>query len=316
MAEETTDLYLSSDEESYDEEDIVMQGLRRSRNRTNWLYRGTAMTTTDRMDIQDLRTHAFDLEDTLAYIGTTFAALAVMAKTRAEQSLPITRIRRVLDYLCQAVAFITCAIELTNLNIEDRLYFVHNVHRFKPHNNRKIADLEDDNHSTRLFGFKKQELFLLLHHLRIPSLFREDGYLLGGEESLLIFLYYIRSGMTFTRMADSIFGGDPRRMTNHVRAITDHLYHHFYHKITGDSMRMWLPCIAQFRSAIWEKLQDGLVNERYSDGSEMDWEIWLPEDKFRVFGWLDDTDLQTDRPRPGRSNESEELRDTQEAFYK
>ena len=47
-------LYLSSDEESIDAEEIVAQGFRQARNRTNWRYRGTAMTTTDAMDIDSL----------------------------------------------------------------------------------------------------------------------------------------------------------------------------------------------------------------------------------------------------------------------
>ena len=69
------------------------------------------------------------------------------------------------------------------------------------------------------------------------------------------------------------------------------------------------------------KLQSGLVNERrIIDGMETNWEVWVPLNKFRIFGLLDDTDLQTNRPRPGRTiengNKITELRDTQQAFYK
>ena len=85
-------------------------------------------------------------------------------------------------------------------------------------------------------------------------------------------------------------------------------------------MRQWLPYMDDFREAIWEQLQDGLVNERSRDGSEVNWEIWVPFESFRIFGWLDDTDLKTTRPRPGRTidnpSESSDLRDTQQAFYK
>ena len=85
-------------------------------------------------------------------------------------------------------------------------------------------------------------------------------------------------------------------------------------------MRQWVPFIHDFRTAIWDKLMDGVVNETRADGTEIDYEVYLPLETFRIFGWLDDTDMQTDRPRPGRTiendNEIVELRDTQQAFYK
>lgn len=312
---ETDDLYPSSDEESIDGEEIVVEGLRRSRNSTNWQYRGTALTTTDRMDLEDLRMLAIDMETVVAYISAAFTGLAVVAKSRAEQNLPIDRIKKVLDCLCIAVAWITCSLEMTYLDIDDKMYFTHVRRAFDRPKLRTINEILDDNQSEFLFGFKIQELQLLLAHWRIPTAFRQDNAVLKGEESMLIFLHYIRTGTAFTRITH-IFGGDPRRYTYHVRAISDHLYNTFYHKISGDSMRMWVDCIDDCRMAIWEKLQDGLVNETSSDGSEVDWEVWIPPEYFRVFGWLDDTDLMTNRPRPARLNESEEIRDTQTAFYK
>ena len=84
-------------------------------------------------------------------------------------------------------------------------------------------------------------------------------------------------------------------------------------------MRQWLPYIDECRAAIWDKLQDGMVNERDRNGAEVNWEILLPDDTFRIFGWLDDTDMRTNRPRPARVGDGihgEELQDTQQAFYK
>jgi hypothetical protein len=132
---------------------------------------------------------------------------------------------------------------------------------------------------------------------------------------MLIFLHHIRTGTAYTRMTH-LFGGDPRRYTYHVRAFSDHLYTTFYHKISGDSMRMWTDSIVDYRMAIWEKLQDGLLHEKDSSGTEVDWEIWIPPESFRVFGWLDNTDLMTNRPRQAQLNENDEWRDTQTAFYK
>ena len=80
----TNKMDLSSDEESLDGEDIVIQGFRQSRNRTNWRYRGTAMTTTDRMDIDTLRLEALYYETALAHIASAFVAMSIVAKSRSD----------------------------------------------------------------------------------------------------------------------------------------------------------------------------------------------------------------------------------------
>jgi hypothetical protein len=119
-------------------------------------------------------------------------------------------------------------------------------------------------------------------------------------------------------MASDVFGGDPRRLSYMTRAITDHLYNTFYHKISGDSMHQWVPFVDNFRTAIWDQILSGLVNERRKDGSEINYEVYLPLQTFRIFGWLDDTDLRTDRPRAARKTDDATgtLHDTQHAFYK
>ena len=61
------DAELSSDDDSLDGEQIVAQGFWTSRNRTNYRYRGTAMTTTDSIDINELRLEVAFFETTLAY---------------------------------------------------------------------------------------------------------------------------------------------------------------------------------------------------------------------------------------------------------
>jgi hypothetical protein len=82
-------------------------------------------------------------------------------------------------------------------------------------------------------------------------------------------------------------------------------------------MCQWLPKIDSFREAIWNKLLEGIINETMPDGSVIQWEVYLPLEYFRVFGWLDDTDIKTNRPRPGTTVDTERQRliDTQQAFY-
>ena len=307
------------EDEDLDPEEIVTQGFRQTRERTNWLYRGTAMTTTDLMDIDSIRRQVIDYQDALSYIGGIFAGLTVLATTRLQQNLisSYNTIKKVIQLLSISIAWIACYIELLYLDIEDRLYFVHRIRRFTTHQNRTIDDITDDNVSFDLFGFRIQELRDLLVHWRIPIVMRMGERHFTGEESMLIFLHYIRTGTPFTRMASHTFGGDPRRFSYYVRAMADHLYNTFYHKISGDSMRQWLPFISDFRTAIWDELQAGIVEETRADGTQIDYEVNLPLATFRIFGWIDDTDLQTDRPREGRSGDlNDELRDTQQAFYK
>jgi hypothetical protein len=95
---------------------------------------------------------------------------------------------------------------------------------------------------------------------------------------MLVYLYYIRTGTPFIRMAQSTFGGDPRTFTMYVWAITDHLYSNFYHKISGDSMRQWAHLIPEleFRRAIHNKLMVGIAHKRQVDGSETDYEVSVP----------------------------------------
>ena len=315
------ELGLSSDEEeSYDGEEIILQGFRQVRNRTNWNYRGSAMTTTDQMDIADLRIEALDYETALAYVASLFATLAMIVRARMEQALDHSKLSQVIQFLSVAVGWLTCHLEMVYLDIEDKLYFVHRQRRFTTPRFREISSLEDQSQSEQMFGFRVHQLHLLKAHWRIPQVMRSQGRVFTGEEAMLVFLYHIRSGTPNTQIARETFGGDPRMFTHYIRSIVDHLYSNFYHKISGDSMSMWVPFIDEFREAIWDKLLDGIVHERH-DGESNLWEVWLPFETFRIFGWLDDTDMATNRPRAGQTTQNDneqriELRDTQQAFYK
>lgn len=277
------------------------------------------MTSTDSMDVDELRLQASDFEVVLGHVVGAFVTLSVIARSRVEQGLSYRRIKEALDYICIAVSWITCYIEMLYLDIEDKIYYQHRLHRFNEPTMRSINNIEDDNQSESMFGFKRNELVMLYQHWRLPQEFLVQNRRFSSEEAMLLFLFYIRSGMAFTRMT-TIFGGDPRVFTYYIRAITDHLYHNFYHKLSGDSMRQWVPHITQFRGAIWDKLLDGLVNESTEDGNTDDnWEVWVPFATFRIFGWLDDTDMATNHPRPAwiiHNNQQNEVRDTQQAFYK
>ena len=74
---------------------------------------------------------------------------------------------------------------------------------------------------------------------------------------LLHYVTYNSLELTKLQLSLYHFGGDPRRFTYTIRAVTNYLYHTFYHKIWGDSIRQWIPSIESFRRAIWQKIVAG-----------------------------------------------------------
>ena len=309
-----------TDEHDEEEDQPILEGLRRLRSQTNWRFRGTAMTVTEFLNIGDIQGRLEWMED----LAVTLGAIIVMKATKACSLLQDGLVElhkkttKLVTFLQLSLHWITCYINMRYLDIEDRIYYQHTPRPWTNIRNRTIDSLLDDNESEELFGFKIDELNDLYTHLRIPEQFYSDsGHVFYGEEAMLVFLHYIRTGTTNTRMAEGIFGGDPRKFSYYIRSMSNHLYHNFYHKITGDSMQEWREDIDEYRAAIYDVLTDGFVEETHPDGSIINYEILIPFDRFRVFGWLDDTDMNTTRPRPARvtNNIEEETRDIQVAFY-
>ena len=171
------------------------------------------------------------------------------------------------------------------------------------------------NEAHEMTGFSKDQLHLLLLHLRVPQVMIScRQYKFTGEEALLHYSYWNRVGGTKVQMGTNKFGGDPRRFTYSIRLMTDHLYKNFYHKTSGDSIRMWIPHIHTFRYAIWRKLMDGLTVEEGANGTNLV-SINIPFNSFRIFGFLDDTGFKTTSPGNERRRVFGFIDDIQRAFY-
>ena len=100
-------------------------------------------------------------------------------------------------------------------------------------------------------GLSLEQLRRLYVQLRIPDVLHyQRRYTFGGEECFLHYLVFNRIGETKLRMSSNYYGGDPRRFTYSIRIMNQHLYYTFYNKISGDSMRMWVPHINDFRLVI------------------------------------------------------------------
>jgi hypothetical protein len=147
-----------------------------------------------------------------------------------------------------------------------------------------------------------------------------------GEECLIIFLYKICHGHTYTHMAKHVFGGDPRRLSGMIRAMTDHLYTSFYHKISGNSMAILCTesNITRFRKAIWNRLQQRAIAEEvrgvvgHLDSSRYIF-LNIPFENFRIFSHLDCMAHPTSRPGDESvttTRAGENLVDPQRSFYR
>ena len=127
--------------------------------------------------------------------------------------------------------------------------------QFPTHFNSKIDDLSDigDVTARDMTGLSVAQLRKLYVHLRIPDVLRyQRRYTFTGKECFLHYIVFNRIGETKLRMSSNYFGGDPRRFTYSIRIMTNQIYNILYHKITGESMRIWLPQIDDFSLAIWK----------------------------------------------------------------
>jgi hypothetical protein len=206
------------------------------------------------------------------------------------------------------------------LTIKDLLYFERFTNHFRDPTNRRIDDLSETD-ADDMSGFSIHHLRALMIHLRIPDrlVVMRNRVVFTGEECLIIFLYEIRHGHTYTHMAKYVFGGDPRRISDMVRAMTDYLYTSFYHKISGNSMAMWCTesNITRFRRAIWNRLREGAVAEEV-DSARYTF-LNIPFENFRIFSHLDCMAHPTSRPGDESvttTRAGENLVDPQRSFYR
>lgn len=183
--------------------------------------------------------------------------------------------------------------------------------RFSPKSYRSIDDFESDFQAERLTRFNIESLKRLMYYWRIPEEFRIEGrrHVFKGEECMIILLNYLAKGRSYVDMTEDTFGGDPRNLTHIVRCIVEHLHQTFYHKISGDSMRMWThpETIRQFSYAIWSRLRE------LDEGDEfIDRELFQ---NFRIFGFVDCLGHETTRVGGEARRVHGYQQDIQRAFY-
>jgi len=301
---------------------MVDIALRLSRRATNFLYRYDSLRNNQLYDLEQ----ALDVVEQLqvfSFLSTMSIANSIRIQLHNDNG---TNLHSILNVIQEAIlvelGWLVCLSELLLLEVEDTIYF--SIHarptpaaRFPPiHHNR--IDLFHDEDADEFFGYSVSNLHRLHLHWRIPISFTNqggNGMHMNGEECFLLYLCFIRKGEPYTTMAQLRFGGDPRRFSFAIHAIVQHLYDTFYHKISGNSMQQWLPSIHAFRYAIWEKLVNGFIVEMEHGQPVHLVHVYTPVENFTIFGFLDDTGIQT--AAPGRDAQRHNLfaPDVQRAFY-
>ena len=169
-------------------------------------------------------------------------------------------------------------------------------------------------------GPSHEQLKLLLRHLRVPYRLcdKRSRRVFTGEEAFLHYIAYDRLGITKLQLSTFYFGGDPRRLTYSIRVFGRYLYTTFYHKIAGDSMRMWIRRIHEFRYAIWNRVMDTEILELTRNYNQSDLNalrLEVPFESFRVFGFIDDTSQYTTAPGIEARRRYGCIDNIQRAFY-
>jgi hypothetical protein len=106
-----------------------------------------------------------------------------------------------------------------------------------------------------LTHFNKGQLQLLLIHWRIPAVIvTQQRHRFSGEELLIVCSSKIATGDPWTCLIPGYFGGDVRRWSEAFRWFINHLFCNFYHKISGESIELWLGQMIFFKQAILNHL--------------------------------------------------------------
>ena len=178
-----------------------------------------------------------------------------------------------------------------------------------------------ENNAYQFTRFTKDQLRLLLIHLRIPDrIVVKGGHVFTGEETLIVSLTKIAHAEPWTIMIKNKFGGDPNFWCYAFRWLMKYIYDTFYHKFTGDSFaREWADEVDEFRELIWSKMKTSPCEiERYlnSDGNDVEINlINIAFEVFRIFSFIDDTLLHTSRPGSGPEGNHEHALRQHDAYY-
>jgi len=211
----------------------------------------------------------------------------------------VQRMTTVICYYTRLLAF--CYLRRDNLYLEEAELV--GIHRDQweamvarevdtPPRNQSLDEISDGD-AFRLTRFRKPQLQLLFHHWRIPDkIVTEHRYCFTGEEMLVVCLSKIATGLSWTQ-------------SHGFKWFINHLFVTFYHKISGRSIELWLGDMENFKQAILDRLAEPAhpIEADYFDDighpERAEYLVQCDPEHWRVFGFLDDTNVRSSRPGSG-----------------
>jgi hypothetical protein len=212
---------------------------------------------------------------------------------------------------------------LTNLFLDEV------PHSISPPVNRTIVAINKDSDCYYLTRFNKQQLQLLFIHLRIPPRFTvHKTHHFDGEFILLLSLTYLASAENMKSLAYK-FGGNHDFWGGAFKEFIDHIYYTFYHKISGDSLRIYSKKKYQeFAGLVYDQVVISSKEQFEYDNNDRKElvELNIKKNEFRIPAFIDDTNVRACRVGSGaingggkyadRRDRSEQGNDLQKSFYR
>ena len=318
--------HLTEDDTDNEEGEEII-GRRKSRRRT-WLgARHLALNAEGQLQLQQLNSQYDSILASHSLLSTQTVMLTtvmmLMARIRRVSLGELIRSNRCFYIM---LGILAASSGRQRLNLEDTQQVIDDLTILRrsdythpsipPKIRRTIDSLRDDTEAELYTRFTKAELHELFLHLRLPTERVEiNEHMFTSEEIFLLTLTFLAKGETFNSMRDN-FGGDSNFYGSMVYWFVDHIFSTFYHKITGDSLRMWMKDVDMFRKKVWENVcfvkdEHGKVtDERILDISFHLWRVW---------SFIDCTYLRTNRPGSGPINDDGDRRESaqliQQAFF-
>jgi hypothetical protein len=286
-----------------DNEDDNVIGIRQSRRLTNWLHRYDALSQTEIARCNNLQS-AFD--QMKINRKKTFIILILLHYILQSINNNNNNARFCYTIMLIYLCYQHDRIQAVRRELEDMI-LINNTdrisHLFTQRKNRSIQEVTESN-CYLWTRFTRQQLHLLLLHLRIPAVVRPPvsggRRSFSGEEVLIISLTKIFLGLSFITM-ESFFGGNPRDYSSVFHWFINHIFCTFYNKILGNSLEMWVNQVDEFRRIICNRISHPPTQiELEIDPTLVEDELLgISFDDFRCWGFIDATDFRTTRTGSG-----------------
>ena len=171
-------------------------------------------------------------------------------------------------------------------------------------------------HHTQFTEEELQQLLNLFFSELPTNSFNVAGYKYTYEETMLVSLTYMANANSYISMA-SDFGGDFTTYSRMVNWFAKFLFHKYYHRLCGVSLRYFFPAgtdnVTSLRAAIFNYVKFNGRDTAIPELRNIEFK------NFRPFGWMDCMQLMMSTPGTGTIDEDDNRRENrweiQRAFF-